>query len=258
MLKKVKKDTQTARLEKVFGREYARTFLSEIPEEMTRRQVAFLVRALHLKKGDHVLDAGCGNGRHSLVFAEKGYAVTGLDASPHLISLAKKESKIKKVSAEFLVKDLREIGFKNKFDAVISIFSLGFFRKDEDNFAVLDTLCRAARREGYVLLAVSNPTTLIGSFEVNEGAWRREKEISLPGGNGTRITEIFDPQTYTHTVYSPSGSKNPSTVRLFTLPEIQTVFTKNEMKIVKIYGDLFGKKFSNSDQRMVIVAKKQI
>ena len=42
----------------------------------------------YLDKGSHILDAGCGSGRDSKAFIEKGYQVTSFDSSEKLVKIA--------------------------------------------------------------------------------------------------------------------------------------------------------------------------
>src|ERR1700690_3738889 len=55
-----------------------------------------------------VLDLGCGTGRLSLHFLEAGYAVTGLDLSPHMMAIAEARCGRHRVSgrAQFLPADI--------------------------------------------------------------------------------------------------------------------------------------------------------
>ncbi len=48
----------------------------------------------YLNKGDHILDFGCGSGRDSLYFTQKGYKVDALDGSEKLAEIARKNSGI--------------------------------------------------------------------------------------------------------------------------------------------------------------------
>lgn len=46
----------------------------------------------HIPPGGHILDAGCGSGRDTLAFLQKGYRVTAFDASPSLADLAERHT----------------------------------------------------------------------------------------------------------------------------------------------------------------------
>ncbi len=63
--------------------------------EQTRKQAAFITKALKLKKGSKVLDVPCGNGRIGFELARKGCAVTGIDSNENIIEKAKQASKKK-------------------------------------------------------------------------------------------------------------------------------------------------------------------
>src|SRR5689334_7663655 len=52
------------------------------PEIGPTPDVARLVAALGSGRGRRALDLGCGEGRHTILLARRGYAVTGLDLEP--------------------------------------------------------------------------------------------------------------------------------------------------------------------------------
>src|SRR3981081_3057697 len=58
-------------------------------ERNTEQEVDLLVRSAGLQRNDRLLDLCCGQGRHSLELARRGFQyVTGLDRSRYLIRLA--------------------------------------------------------------------------------------------------------------------------------------------------------------------------
>ena len=61
--------------------------------EDTNRQVDFLIKQLHLKGTEKILDLACGFGRHSLEFARRGYDVIGIDITPAYIDYANEQAK---------------------------------------------------------------------------------------------------------------------------------------------------------------------
>ncbi len=54
----------------------------------TIQEVDFLMGAMDLRPGQHLLDVGCGPGRHSAELARRGLTVTGVDISEAFVALA--------------------------------------------------------------------------------------------------------------------------------------------------------------------------
>ena len=68
-----------------------------------------------LDKKSSILDLGCGSGRDSKIFADKGYKVMGIDLSRKMIETCNKLVK----NADFKVMDMMKLNFKDdSFDAV--------------------------------------------------------------------------------------------------------------------------------------------
>ena len=54
----------------------------------TKQEIDFLVETLPLREGDHVIDIGCGPGRHCNELALRGYRAFGIDISETFIEQA--------------------------------------------------------------------------------------------------------------------------------------------------------------------------
>lgn len=74
---------------------------------------------VYLKPGDKILDLGCGSGRDSKYFLDKGYDVTSVDGAKELCYLAEKY-----LGRKILNLGFEELEFINEFDAVWACASL--------------------------------------------------------------------------------------------------------------------------------------
>lgn len=79
-----------------------------------------LAKLARIRRGERVLDVGCGPGGASRVLAgEMGAMVTGIDLSPSLIKLAKRLSELSGIPVDFQVADAVELPFGDaSFDVV--------------------------------------------------------------------------------------------------------------------------------------------
>ncbi|MFC1680092.1 class I SAM-dependent methyltransferase [Elusimicrobiota bacterium] len=125
----------------------------------TRFEVPFLVRTLGLSKGSTFLDVCCGVGRHALPLAGRGCAVTGVDISARYLREARRAARKEGLRAEFVRRDMRDLGFSDRFDAAASVFtSFGYFPTVEEDLKSLRSVRRALKPGGLFLLDVINGT----------------------------------------------------------------------------------------------------
>ncbi|HXP88036.1 MAG TPA: class I SAM-dependent methyltransferase [Bryobacteraceae bacterium] len=79
------------------------------PPAVTLADCDFLETALALEPRAKVLDVPCGNGRHSVELARRGYRVTGVDISPEFLTAAKRSAREAGVEAAFVHGDMRAL-----------------------------------------------------------------------------------------------------------------------------------------------------
>lgn len=96
----------------------------------------------YLNKNACILDLGCGFGRDSKYFLDKGYKVIAIDGSKELCNIASKLLKIPVLNLNFL-----DIDFENKFDGVFACASL-LHLNDEDLKKVLIKIYKSLKNNG--------------------------------------------------------------------------------------------------------------
>jgi SAM-dependent methyltransferase len=80
--------------------------------EITASDVAFLERSLEIAPGAHLLDVPCGNGRHAIELARRGYRMTGIDQSAEYIA----EARSAPVEVEWIHGDMCDLPWTDEFD----------------------------------------------------------------------------------------------------------------------------------------------
>lgn len=132
----------------------------------TAQEVGFLVDALSLEAGMHVLDVGCGPGRHALALAQRGIAVHGVDLSPDFVELARHATG--EVPATFEILDVRDLAYDAAFDAAICLCQGGFgLLGGTDDEAIIANIARSVRPGGGV--AVSAFSSYFALHWIEEG-----------------------------------------------------------------------------------------
>lgn len=97
-------------------------------EEASGRLTAKVADTLHLRRGEHVLDAGCGAGAPATqIAAQYGVRVTGVTVSPVGLDIARKRAEASGLTGEvrFELGDYHALSHpENHFDAVLAMESL--------------------------------------------------------------------------------------------------------------------------------------
>jgi SAM-dependent methyltransferase len=102
--------------------------------------------------GSPLLDVCCGSGQWARELTRLGYRVTGLDASPAMIHLARETAP----NARFVVADARNFHFVNSFSGVISAFnSLSHANSADDLLAIFRNVRRVLARDAAFVFDLS-------------------------------------------------------------------------------------------------------
>lgn len=122
--------------------------------------------------GERVLDLATGTGNAALLAAQSGAAVTGIDASPRLIDVARGRAAQARTGASFVVADLQALPFPgNMFDVALSVFGLIFAPDAERAFA---EMIRVLRPDGRALVSACGYRQ-VPSTEKSECLLRRSR-----------------------------------------------------------------------------------
>ncbi len=139
-----------------FGNEYDRMISWEARLE---REGPFLQARFREYNVRSVLDAACGTGRHALLFATWGLAVTGADLSPTMVETARALAVKQGLPVRFVQAGFGSLAGETgaQYDAVVCLGnSLPHLRNSADLQTALADFCRALRPGGVLVLQNRN------------------------------------------------------------------------------------------------------
>lgn len=176
----------------------------------SEQEVGFLLDLLRLPAGSRVLDVGCGPGRHAVLLAQAGLAVTGVDVSRRFLDIAAERCRAAGVKASFFEVDARQMPFDDEFDAVVSICQGGFGLMGADDSLILRRMMEAARPGAPVVL-----TAFSALFEAANP--RSGATLDADQGLVHEITEVRDEHGRSREVDLWTGVYTPRELRLMAI-----------------------------------------
>ena len=147
--------------EGVFNEDYLYFYEGILNAERTKEDVEKILELLELAAGASVLDCPCGRGRIANSLAERGFRVTGIDASEFFLERARADAAERGVEVEYVEGDMRQLPWREEFDALVNWFtSFGYF-SDDQNKAVLEQFHDVLKPGGKLILETQNITRIL-------------------------------------------------------------------------------------------------
>ncbi|HUS93125.1 MAG TPA: methyltransferase domain-containing protein [Phycisphaerae bacterium] len=157
----------------------------------TVREVGLLVRAAGLEPNDRILDLCCGQGRHCLELARRGFRnVTGLDRSRYLVRLGRKRARAAGLEVALHEGDARKFRIPEESFHCVALLgnSFGYFDREDDDLAVLAAANRVLVSGGTLAMDLADGDHVRAHFDRRSWEWIdqdqfvcRERTLSTDG-----------------------------------------------------------------------------
>ncbi len=209
-----------------------------------------LQKYLQLPEGAKVLDLACGRGRHSRKLASMNYQVTGLDISAESIADAVKLTSGN--NPEYAVHDMRTPFGKNRYDAVLNLFtSFGYFDNTDENKQVLENIFSSLITNGILVLDFFNSSQVLKNLVQNEIQQRNQVVFN--------ITRTIENGFVIKTIEIKDGDHSEShteRVQLFNKQQLTDMLHNAGFVVNHFFGDYGLSPYKETDARVILTARK--
>lgn len=205
-------------------------------------------------EGDAVLDVPCGPGRQSLAFADRGFDVTGVDATAPYVEEAQTRAADADVAAEFVEADMREFRREEEFDLAVNLFtSFGYFEDRADDERVARNLHDSLAPGGTLVVDLASKETLARDFR--ERTWS-----DFADGYVLEERTVGDDWSWVENTWRlvVDGDVREFDVshRLYSAFELTELLERAGFSRVDAYGTLDGDAFDHDAERLLVVAQR--
>ncbi len=127
--------------------------------EFVEKHFPFYEQVLQLSKNDYILEAGCGIGSYTRVFARYGYQIVGMDLSPNFLSEAETIAQRENLEIEFILCDYNKMSFEAHFSVIFFEGSF-FYSSKEGLMSLLTRLHKALTANGRLYFVHHNQNAI--------------------------------------------------------------------------------------------------
>ena len=232
-------------------------------QKITEAESNLFSSLLDLSTDSRILDLCCGQGRHSLALARRGFDhVEGLDRSRYLIRRARNAARSESLKVKFREGDARKLPFSdNHFDAVMILGnSFGYFESSQDDLRVISEVKRVLKNGGKLLLDICDGEYMKENFKDRSWEWIdkkyfvcRERSLSCDGDRLISREVITD-------VNKGVIADQFYAERLYSQDSISQLLEKSSFRYVSVHNQwkpesMRGMDLGMMEQRLILTAE---
>ena len=233
---------------------HAPEYLENPFTKATQDEIAFLLDHMNLAPGAHILDMGCGAGRHAVPLAKLGFKVTGVDLSAGMLEKARDAADEAQICLELIHCDATKYRASETFDAAICLCegAFGLLSPAED----IDAHDAQIVANIFSALKPGAPFILTGP-----NGWAKLRQFTQESVEQGR----FDPYTLVETFEidweTPQGPRKVLVKERGYLPgQLEDLFLRTGFLLRGVYGGTAGswgeRPVQLDDIEIMVIAQK--
>jgi len=218
---------------------------------LTLSDVDFLEKTFGVQPGARLLDVPCGNGRHSIELARRGYRVTGIDLSDEFLSAARTA-----LDADWRKGDMRELELEpSMFDGAFC-FGNSFGYLDHSGVTAFLSALAGAMRPGAKLVIETGVTAESILPTLVQKRWHRLGDLMVLSENRYDPWESCLNIDYTF-VRGSTIETRPTASYVFTTAELRRMLDTAGFQTLSFQGGVTDEPYALGSPRLIVIALRQ-
>jgi len=225
-----------------------------VTEEQTGAEVDFLISELEAAPGARLLDVPCGNGRHALELAARGFELTGVDLSEEFIEEARQRSGKASLDVEWCLDDMRNLPAEPVFDGAYCMGNCFGYTEYAGTQEFVAAVARALKPGArFVIDTGMAAESVLPALAETE--WMRFGDILLLIHNDYCVSESRLDTEYTF-IRDGKTETRTSSHFVYTLAELGRLMVGAGLVVRECHASTGRKPFDLGDERLLLVSQK--
>jgi len=211
-----------------------------------------------------VLDLGCGTANHMIPLIEKGYKMTGIDASVQMLKIASQKLDHSNLKADLHRAKLQSFQLNRKFDATLCLFSvIDYVTSKKELVSVLKNIAKHMTKTSLFIFDFWNESAVNGYYSPER---RNIFRINGKVLERSSTTKIYPSKRLCEVKYTCSLTQNGRltrrdqerhVLRYFGIDEMQDYLKKAGLKAIDIHPFMnMNGKIKKNTWDVTMVSKK--
>lgn len=225
----------------------------------------YLNKLINLYKapGDRLLDLGCGTGIISLLLAQRGFKVQGVDISTDMLAQAEQKCRENNVTIPLYQQDIRNLKLSEKVDVVISTFdTFNYLLDEQDLLKTFNNINKVLEDKGLLIFDMNTYYYLaeilgnnVFTYNTEEVTYLWENYFDQPEDICEMNITFFvrDKNTQKYTRFDEIHEE-----KAYKLSQIKNLLSLSNFKILSINGKLNFDDPLNKEEKVFFIAQKVV
>lgn len=222
-----------------------------VSPEQTRAEVDFLERVLVVRSAAQLLDIPCGNGRHAIELAKRGYRMTGMDLSEEFIADAREANS----AVRWVQGDMCELPWLAEFDGAYC-FGNSFGYLDPDGARKFLSVIARALKPGARFVVDTGMAAESILPVMPKGRWFKIDDIFMLSEHRYEVREGRLDIQYTF-IRNGEVETRPSASYVFTVAEMCRMHSEAGLDPVEMLASTAGEAYQVGSPRLLLISAKR-